>query len=130
MSPSRSPIWPSALRRHSIAFRSQLKRDILRLLAAEACTRDWLSANRRLALADLLLTLFPIAASAPADEQRRHLTRLLTGAFTRRQANAAAKSLGFATAEDGRTSLRQLRLLCLESIERVYCSWKEAASRA
>jgi hypothetical protein len=110
-----------------IAFRSQMRRDILRLLASADCTRDWLHANRRLELGALLLSLFPIAASAPADEQRRHLARLICGAFTNRQAAAAAKSLGFDSAEAGRATLRQLRLLCLEHIDKVFSDRKEAA---
>ena len=73
--------------------------------------------------------MFPIAASAaaPAEEQRRHLTRLICGAFTNRQATAAAKSLGFDSAEAGRATLRQLRLLCLEHIEKVFSDRKEIA---
>ena len=110
-----------------IAFRSQMRRDILRLLASADCTRDWLHVNSRLELGALLLSLFPIAASTPADEQRRHLARLICGAFTNRQAAAAAKSLGFDSAEAGRATLRQLRLLCLEHIDKVFSDRKEAA---
>ena len=110
-----------------IAFRSQMRRDILRLLSSADCTRDWLHVNRRLELGALLLSLFPIAASTPADEQRRHFARLICGAFTNRQAAAAAKSLGFDSAEAGRATLRQLRLLCLEHIDKVFSDRKEAA---
>ena len=110
-----------------VSARSQLRRAILGLLSSTDCTRDWLHANRRLELGAMLLALFPIAASASAEEQRRHLARLICGAFTNRQATAAARSLGFDPAETGRTTLRQLRLLCLEHIEKVYSSRKEAA---
>ena len=112
---------------HCLQFRIQLASDIRRTLSADACTRDWLVANSRLMLNDLLLTLFPIAASASVQERLHHLTCLLVGAFTRRQANIAAKSIGFASAESGRPYLLQLRLLCLESINRVYCNWKSIA---
>ena len=112
---------------HSLQFRTRLAGDIRRILSAEACTRDWLAANSRRTLSELLLSLFPIAASASAAERGRHLTCLLVGAFTRRAANAAAKCLGFASAESGRFCLLQLRLRCLESIDQVYRSWKEAA---
>ena len=96
-----------------VAFRSKLRRAILRLLSSPNCSSGWLRVNSRLELGALLLSLFPITASAPAEEQRRHLTRLICGAFTNRQATAAAKSLGFDSAEAGRATLRQLRLLCL-----------------
>ena len=75
----------------------------------------------------MLLSLFPNVASAPVEEQRRHLTRLICGAFTNRQASAAAKSLGFDPAEAGRAILRQLRLLCLEHIEKMFSDRKEIA---
>jgi hypothetical protein len=113
-----------------IAFRSKLRRAILRLLSSTDCTdctSGWLRVKSRLELGALLLSSFPIAASAPVEEQRRHLTRLICGAFTNRQATAAAKSLGFDSAEAGRATLRQLRLLCLEHIEKVFSDRKEIA---
>jgi hypothetical protein len=110
-----------------VAFRSKLRRSILRLLSSADCTSGWLRVNSRLELGALLLSLFPIAASAPVEEQRRHLTRLICGAFTNRQATAAAKSLGFDSAEAGRATLRQLRLLCLEHIETEFSDQKEIA---
>jgi ribonuclease HI len=112
---------------HCFQFRSRLAGDIRRILSVDACTRDWLAANSRLTLGEFLLSLFPIAASASAQERLHHLTCLLVGAFTRRQANTAAKVIGFASAESGRPCLLQLRLLCLESIDRVYRSWKSTA---
>jgi len=110
-----------------LQFRHRLAGDIRNLLATEACTRDWLKANSRCTLSELLLSLFPIAATATAQEQLRHLTCLLVGAFTGRQASSAAKRLGFPSAEAGRPCLLQVRLQCLESIHRVYRSWKETA---
>ena len=97
------------------------------MLSSADCISGWLSVNSRLELGALLLSLFPIAASALVEEQRRHLTRLICGAFTNRQASAAAKSLGFDSAEAGRATLRQLRLLCLEHIEKVFSDRKEIA---
>ena len=88
------------------------------------CTRPHCPVSS-LDLGALLLSLFPIAASAPVEEQRRHLARLICGAFTNRQASAAAKSLGFDFAVPGRATLRQLRLLCLEHIEQVFGDRKE-----
>ena len=97
------------------------------MLPSADCTGGWLRVNSRLELGALLVSLFPIAASAPIKEQRHHLTRLICGAFTNRQATAAAKSLGFDSAEAGRATLRQLRLLCLEHIEKVFSDRMEIA---
>jgi hypothetical protein len=110
-----------------LQFRIRLNSDIRNILATEACTRGWLLANSRLMLSELLFSLFPLAATATAQERLRHLACLLVGAFTDRQANAAAKRLGFPSAEAGRPCLLQLRLRCLESIHRIYSSWKETA---
>jgi hypothetical protein len=110
-----------------LQFHSRLLGDIRNILAAEVCTRDWRIANSRLTLSELLFSLFPLAATATAQERLRHLTCLFVGAFTDRQANAAAKRLGFPSAEDGRPCLIQLRLQCLESLHQVFRSWKEAA---
>jgi ribonuclease HI len=110
-----------------LQFHSRLLGDIRNILAAEVCTRDWRIANSRLTLSELLFSLFPLAATATAQERLRHLTCLFVGAFTDRQANAAAKRLGFPSAEEGRPCLIQLRLQCLESLHQVYRSWKEAA---
>jgi hypothetical protein len=110
-----------------VTFRSKLRHSILRVLSSADCTGGWLRVNSRLELGALLVSLFPIAASAPAEEQLRHLARLICGAFTNRQATAAAKSLGFDSAEAGRASLRQLCLLCLEHIETVFSDRKEIA---
>ena len=112
---------------HCLQFRTRLAGDIRNILAVEACARDWLIANSHATLSELLFSLFPVAATASAQERRRQLTCLLVGAFSDRQANAAAKRIGFSSAEAGRPSLLQLRLLCLESINRVYRSWKETA---
>ena len=111
---------------NGIVFRWELAIAIRDCFAAP-CTRAWLQATRHLGLRDLLASLFPVPATASDEEQHRHFTCLLVGAFTRRQANAAAKSAGFASGEDGRACLLQLRLLCLEHISRFFGRWKEAA---
>jgi hypothetical protein len=95
--------------------------------AAGVLTRAWLRATHVFSLRELLASLFPIPATASDEEQDRHFTCLLVGAFTRRQANAAAKSAGFASGDDGRDCLLRLRLLCLEHIARFFGRWKEAA---
>jgi tRNA(Arg) A34 adenosine deaminase TadA len=102
-------------------FRADLQRDVLRTLASDPCTADWLRAHGRLALPALLLRLMPVPAESDVGPpvlvaKHRHLTRVMCGVFSARQANAAAKSLGFATAEDGRHLLQQLRLRCLDRV--------------
>jgi ribonuclease HI len=110
-----------------VTLRWELAISIRDCLGREPCTRAWLAATRLLPFRDLLLALFPIPAAASDEERQLHLTCLLVGAFTRRQANAAAKLAGFASGEDGRGCLLQLRLRCLEHIERAFGHWKEAA---
>jgi len=65
------------------------------------------------------LRLLP-TASTPADEQHKHFTRLLCGAFTTRHANLAAKALGFPSADDGRLTLQRIRLVCLDRVAPVF----------
>lgn len=108
-------------------FRWELAIAIRHCFGAEACTRGWLDKTRGLGLLALLTSLFPLSATASDEEQHRHLTCLLVGAFTRRQANAAAKSAGFASGEDGRACLLRLRLLCLEHVATQFGRWKAAA---
>jgi hypothetical protein len=89
---------------------------------------QWLAARQQSAGAwRTAALLVPHCCIGPVDEQRRHLARLICGAFTNRQAAAAAKSLGFDSAEAGRATLRQLRLLRLEHIDNVFSDRKEAA---
>jgi hypothetical protein len=108
-------------------FRDRLKWAIHNKLSFEDCTQQWRRKTIALELRTLLLTLFPTAASATADEQSQHNLRLLCGAVTQSQASTAARLLGFPSAEDGRETLHQLRLLCLEHLNKFYCSRKEAA---
>ena len=108
-------------------FRWELAIAIRHCFGAEACTRDWLDKTRGLGLRVLLASLFPLSGTASDEEQHRHFTCLLVGAFTRRQANAAAKSAGFASGEDGRACLLRLRLLCLEHVATQFGRWKAAA---
>lgn len=115
------------LSNRSVTFRFELAISIRECLGTEICTGAWLAATRHLCLRDLLLALFPISATTCDEERHHHLTCLLVGAFTRRQANAAAKLAGFASGEDGRACLLRLRLRCLERIQFIFGRWKEAA---
>jgi len=116
--------------RAAIAFRARLRAAITAELATSPCTAAWLRSNGGKELGAMLLSLLRIAAAASLAEQHLHSTRLLCGAFTRRQARAAARSLGFATAEDGRQPLINLRLQCLEHCNTFFSHRKERAIAA
>jgi hypothetical protein len=113
-----------------VSFRFNLHCDILAVLKREACTAEWRRKHANMHLRQHLLILFPFPASASDQEQVRHRTRTLCGAFTQSQATAAAKQLGFASATDGRPTMLQIRLLCLQHIDTLFSSLKEKAARS
>ena len=113
---------------HATLFRADLRRDILTVLESDASTANWRRQFGALDLRSLLLRLFPFASSASAADQQQHFICLHCGAFTARQANTAAKSLGFASAEDGRLTLQQIRLVCLDRVAHIFRGLKEAAA--
>jgi hypothetical protein len=55
--------------------RADLRRDILAVLRSAPQTDSWCHQFGMLDLCAMLLRLFPIASSAPADEQPKHLAR-------------------------------------------------------
>jgi hypothetical protein len=105
-------------------FRADLRRDILAVLHSAPQTDSWCHRLGMLDLRAMLLRLFPIASSAPADEQHKHFTRLFSG----RHANLAAKALGFATADAGRLTLQRIRLTCLDRVAQVFRGLKQIAA--
>jgi hypothetical protein len=119
----------------STAFR-QKQSSILRLLPADASTRDWSRTHAHLPLLPLLEQLFPFStpfsstsSTLPShstdEEKRRHLCLCMCGAFTLRQANAALRSLGHSPSDPAAQLLMQrLRFLCLELIGAAYSCWK------
>jgi len=112
---------------HATRFRTALRSDILAVLDSVPCTADWRRRHGGQDLQQILLRLFPIAASAPNDAKHQHFTRLLCGAFSARLANAAARLLGF-PAEDGRLTLQRIRLACLDRIAQVFIDLKKVAA--
>ncbi len=112
-----------------VEFRVQLREKIAALLesSTHACARDWQLQHSRLTLTGLLQSLFPVPAAASAVERRTHLALAMCGAFSAAQATAAARTLGFQPTADGRSTLHELRLLCLERVEKLFSSQKEAA---
>jgi len=117
-------------RRAATAFRARLRASITAGLATSPCTAAWFRSNGRKELGAMLLSLFPIAAGTSLAGQQLHSSRLLCGAFTRRQARAAGRSLGFATAEDGLPPLIKLRMQCLEHCNTFFSHRKERAIAA
>jgi ribonuclease HI len=114
---------------HATRFRSNLRSDIFAVLDSTPCTAAWRRQQGRDDLQQILLRLFPmIAFFVPSEEKHLHFTRLLCGAFTARQANVAAKSLGFPSAEDGRPTLQRIRLACLDRIAQVFSDLKRVAA--
>lgn len=111
----------------SVQFRSRLANDVRAALRIEPVTSPWLLAHSNCSLVELLVDLFPITPTASAQERLRHLSRMLVGAFTCRQANTASKHVGFASADDGRATFLRIQLLCLDHIEIAYRNWKAAA---
>jgi ribonuclease HI len=108
-------------------FRLKLRDAIVAAVSSEPCTAGWLRANSGLRLRMLLLALFPVPDSATPAESTRLQTRVLCGAFSREQENAAARALGFPSILDSRATLLQVRLLCLEHIQRFHGRRKAAA---
>jgi ribonuclease HI len=109
--------------------RLALRDDIVNLLTRFAAADPWLRRHAHLILDQLLLALFPpgvVAAGAdPLAHRDRHLTLCMLGAFTPAESSAAAKSLGLAPCpSDALRAMRDLRLLCLESIDKIYTPLK------
>ena len=113
---------------HATQFRADLKRDIFAVLESAADTASWRRQFAAQNLQAILLRLFPNAPDSSADEQQLHFTRLLCGAFSARQANVAARSLGFSSVENSRLTLQQIRCTCLDRIAQVFRDLKSAAA--
>ena len=111
-----------------VAFRASLQRGLFTLLSSVACTARWLRINHGQTLLQQLLSIFPCPALIPSLEHTQHLIRMLCGAFTRSQSTSASRLLGFASAEDGKLTLLQMRLLCLKHIDTLFCGLKQAAA--
>jgi len=104
-------------------FLSSLQIDVKTILSSDASTRLWLNVNRRLNLMELLAQLFPRPPDTP---MYLHVTHIMCGVFSARQANAAIKSLGIVRAEDGLQLMQQLRLCCIDSVHSFFQALKNA----
>jgi hypothetical protein len=104
-------------------FRSSQQIAVQTVLSSDARTHPWLAANRHFLLTELLVQLF---SRPPDTPMRLHVTHVMCGVFSARQANAASKSLGFARAEDGRRLMQQPRLCCVEGVHTFFQVLKHA----
>jgi hypothetical protein len=104
-------------------FRSSQQIAVQTVLSSDARTLPWLNANRHLSLTELLVQLFPRPPDTP---MHLHVTHVMCGVFSARQANEASKLLGFARAEDGRRLMQQLRLCCVDGIHTFFQVHKNA----
>jgi hypothetical protein len=93
---------------------------------AAQCVRGdgWCRVNGRLDLSRLLLSLFAPSASASVEEVSDHTARCLIGAFTQAECMATIRTLRIKDLKDGRSAFHQLRLLCLDHIEKFYSKLK------
>ena len=113
------------------SFRQQLRTNILNLLAEVDDTQSWLRQCNHLALLELLRRLFPAPQTVDCILQwDRHPIYAMCGAFSRNEASAAIKTLGFIDKSEGQTLLRRLRLLCIDHIATFYLSRKQQALSA
>ena len=65
----------------SIEFRARLQRSLCSALSEDACTRGWLATHQHLELLRPSPGAVPRPPAATADEHRRHVARLMVGAF-------------------------------------------------
>ena len=107
----------------AVRFRAKQRVALLAVLSSDASTHAWLNANKHLSLSALLIKLFPAPPDTSIDA---HITHMMCGVYSARQANAAVKSLGFARSEDGRFLMRQLRLCCVDGVHAHYSVLKGA----
>jgi len=113
----------------SVRVRQQLQNDIIDIIDNSNHTSDWLRNHRHLTPHQFARQLFPPPSSATTTgEQQLHLTRIMIGAFTSAEANAALKLLGVVNTprQKDPTPLQRISLLTLQHINNIYNKWKES----
>jgi hypothetical protein len=109
----------------AVGFRHTLKERLLQSLRRSQCDRNWLSANQRLDLPSFVRQLFPLPADAAGAEAiRRHTARCMMGAFSKSEANAAAKLLQFPLSNARPTAMELFRCCCVDQLSLSYTLWK------
>ena len=106
-----------------VSFRAAQKLTMINLIDCDPATSRWLRVLQHLPLTDLLTRLFPPPPGAPND---LHITRVMCGVFSTRQANAALKQIGGTNAKHGRQLMQQLRLCCLHGLHQHFNALKIA----
>ena len=104
-------------------FRLNQRVAVLIVLSSFGWTQAWVDPRRHLPLTELLVELFPRLPDTP---MHLHITRVMCGVFSSRQANAALKSLGCIRALDGRQLMLQLRLCCVDGVQTFFHTLKNA----
>ena len=113
----------------NVDLRQQLQQDIIDTIDNSDHTSDWLQNNRHSTPHQFARQLFPPPSSAvTTDEQQHHLTRIMIGAFTSSESNAASKLLGLVTTprQKDPTPFQRISLLTLRHINNIYTKWKES----
>ena len=87
------------------------------------CVDLVLNKHKQLPLTNLLAQLFPAPLDALADT---HITRTMCGVISTRLSNAAWKSLGITKVTDGQRLMRELQLLCVNSLHTFFTALKPA----
>jgi hypothetical protein len=98
-------------------FRRRLRDDMFRVLTQFNDAAGWLRQHAHLDLEQVLLLLFPAAP-------HHHFLLCMIGAFSAAESTHAAKILHLSS-DDAPRAMREFRLLCLESIEKVYTLLKK-----
>ena len=112
---------------HHRAYRQALRDAIVGLLDRHELTHDWLRVNSRLDLHRLMSTMIPSASPIPAasDASCLRRTRLMVGAFTSAESDAAMLRIGLDDDVDSRTVMVEMRLICLDHIATLYNKLKQ-----
>jgi ribonuclease HI len=104
-------------------FRLNQRVAVLTLLSSYSWTQPWLDGRRQLSLTELLAQLFP---QPPDTPMHLHITRIMCGVFSARQANAALKSLDCPRTQDGLKLMLELRLCCVDGVQSFFQALKNA----
>jgi len=104
-------------------FRLNHRVALLSTLSSCADARPWVDARRHLRLAELLAQLFPQPSDSPTH---LHVTRVMCGVFSARQANAALKTLGCTSAHEAQKLMLRVRLCCVDGVHTFFQALKNA----
>ena len=109
-----------------VAMRHDLKNDILAGFDHLDECQDWLRANHRVDLQQLVRRLFPPPVAATPAESLDHHVRCMIGAFSHSECLAALKifELEKSSLKKGLTAFHTFRCACLNHIQKFYANLK------